>query len=173
MNGVKMKRLFTFLVIAFMLLGFMPNQGSAIGVEPQMQVELVNYLANKTSISLKVTGTYYLNGTTTRLSTAKTYTLKVVAQNNKPYISLYDGSTRLAIRENISIKTSNRKDTATLNNHTYLGNFNFSVDNGRYVGVINTIYLEDYIKCVVPSESILNHFSLIQVRINLLSLPDL
>jgi hypothetical protein len=62
MNGVKMKRLFTFLVIAFMLLGFMPNQGSAIGVEPQMQVELVNYLANKTSISLKVTGTYYLNG---------------------------------------------------------------------------------------------------------------
>ena len=139
------------------MLGVMPNQGSAIGIEPQMQVKLVNYLANKTSISLKVTGTYYLNGTTTRLSAAKSYTLKVVNQKNtdgsiKPYIGLYDGVTRLAMKDNITIKTSSRNDTATLSNHTYLGNFNFSVDNGRYVGIINTIYLEDYLKCVVPSE---------------------
>ncbi|PFN80569.1 hypothetical protein COJ85_29560 [Bacillus sp. AFS076308] len=147
-----MKKLLMTLVITFVWLGLMPTQGSAIGQEPQIQVKLVNYLTNQTSISLKVSGTYYLNGTTTRLNTAKTYTLKVVTQNNKPYISLYDGTTRLSLRDNISIKTSSRKDTATLNNHTYLGNFNFSVDNARYVDVINTIYLEDYLKCVVPSE---------------------
>ncbi|MEH7416517.1 SpoIID/LytB domain-containing protein [Neobacillus drentensis] len=149
-----MKKLVITVLIAFLWLAYLPNRGEAIAQEPQMQVKLVNYLANKPSISLKVSGTYYLNGTATatRLSTAKTYTVKVVTQSNKPYISLYDGSTRLAIGANLAIKTSSRKDTATFNNHTYLGNFNFAVDNGRYVGVTNRIYLEDYLKCVVPSE---------------------
>ncbi|PLS01489.1 SpoIID/LytB domain-containing protein [Neobacillus cucumis] len=152
-----MKKLLVIAIIAFMFLGFMPNQGAAVGKEPQLQVKLVNYLANKTSIPLKVTGTYYLNGTTYRLNPAKTYTLKVVTQKDKygrikPYISLYDGSTRLSIRDNITIKSSNRKDTAKLNNHSYLGNFTFTVDNGRYVSVTNAILLEDYVKCVVPAE---------------------
>ncbi|WP_160724099.1 SpoIID/LytB domain-containing protein [Bacillus sp. USDA818B3_A] len=147
-----MKKLFIFAVILFMWLGTVPNRGMAAAQEPQVRVELLNYLENKTSISLKVTGTYSLNGTTTRLSTGKTYTLKVVTQSNKKYIGLYYGTTRLALGSTISIKTSSRKDTATLNNNTYLGNFNFTVKSGRYVSVINTIFLEDYLKCVVPSE---------------------
>ncbi|MDR4949952.1 SpoIID/LytB domain-containing protein [Neobacillus cucumis] len=152
-----MKKLLSLFVIAFVLLGFIPNPPAAAGQEPQMQIKLINYLANKTSIPVKVTGTYYLNGTTTKLSTAKTYTVKVITVKQsdgtiKPYISLYDGTTKLSTKDNLSIKTSNRSDTATLNNHTYLGSFNFTVDSGKYVSVVNTLYMEDYIKCVVPSE---------------------
>ncbi|MED4224293.1 SpoIID/LytB domain-containing protein [Neobacillus cucumis] len=152
-----MKKLLSLFVIAFILLGFIPNPSAAAEQEPQMQVKLVNYLANKTSIPVKLTGTYYLNGTTTKLSTAKTYTVKVITVkqsdgSTKPYISLYDGTTKLSTKDNLSIKTSNRSDTATLDNHTYLGSFNFTVDSGKYVGVVNTIYMEDYIKCVVPAE---------------------
>ncbi|MGJ7910853.1 SpoIID/LytB domain-containing protein [Neobacillus sp. LXY-1] len=144
-----MKKLLTMFVIACVLLGLAPNMTSAAAAqEPILQVKLVNYLKNKTSISMKVSGTYYIKEKSYRLSTSKTYTLKVASG----LVSVYDGSTKLASATTLTISSSNRNDHALLNNRDYLGNFKLSVENSIYVSVVNLIYLEDYIKCVVPAE---------------------
>ncbi|PFN80567.1 hypothetical protein COJ85_29550 [Bacillus sp. AFS076308] len=148
-----MKKLLIFVVMAFILIGIKPSPKAAAGVEPQIKVELKKYLANKTSISLGISGSYLINGTNTPLNAGKTYLLKVgKGKDGTPVIKIYDGETEIASEANLSINTINRTDYALFDNHGYFGNFTFTVENGQYIKIVNTIYLEDYIKCVVPSE---------------------
>ena len=116
--------------------------------EPEMQVKLVNYLGNQTSISLKISGNYLLNGTSTNLVSNKTYMVK--AENGN--IGLYDGNIKIYTSSIISITPVNQNNRAVINDREYLGRFQFSVENSLYVRPVNNIYLEDYIKCVVPYE---------------------
>ncbi|MDQ0974588.1 SpoIID/LytB domain protein [Neobacillus niacini] len=144
-----MKKLRTIFLIGILLLGLLPMKmvAEASMVEPKLQVKLVNYLGNQTSISLRVSGSYSLDGTSTKLSSVKTYSVK--AEQSK--ISLYDGSTKLITAEDVSITPENEKYTASINSREYHGSFNFIVENG-YVRPINNIYLEEYLKSVVPAE---------------------
>jgi hypothetical protein len=70
-----MKKLTTIFLIGILLLGLLPMRMEADGgmVEPELQVKLVNYLGNKTSISLRVSGSYSLEGTSTKLSPRPNY----------------------------------------------------------------------------------------------------
>jgi SpoIID/LytB domain protein len=144
-----MKKLTTIFLIGILLLGLLPMRMEADGgmVEPELQVKLVNYLGNKTSISLRVSGSYSLEGTSTKLSSTKVYTVKAGQSN----ISLYDGNTRLITDDTVSITPDNSQNRAFINDRAYYGSFNFIVENG-YVRPINKIYLEDYLKSVVPAE---------------------
>jgi SpoIID/LytB domain protein len=144
-----MKKLTTIFLIGLLLLGLMPMRMEADGsmVEPELQVKLVNYLGNNTSISLRVSGSYSINGTSTKLSSTKTYTVKIEQSN----MSLYDENAKLISAENISITPDNTQYSAFINGREYYGGFNFIVENG-YVRPINKVYLEEYLKSVVPVE---------------------
>jgi SpoIID/LytB domain protein len=115
--------------------------------EPKLQVKLVNYLGNQTSISLRVSGDYMIDGTTTKLLSTKTYTVKV----EQSKINLYDGDTNLISGDNVPITPDNEELSAFINGREYTGGFQFIVEAG-YVRPINNIYLEDYLKSVVPVE---------------------
>ncbi|MEH7490678.1 SpoIID/LytB domain-containing protein [Neobacillus niacini] len=145
-----MKKLTVLFLIGFLLLGLLPMRMEAAEgmVEPELQVKLVNYLGNKTSINLRVSGSYSLNGTSTKLSSSKTYTVK--AEQSK--VSLYDGSTKLITGDNVSITPDKSENSAFINDRAYYGSFSFIVESGLYVRPINKIYLEEYLKSVVPAE---------------------
>jgi SpoIID/LytB domain protein len=144
-----MKKLTTIFLIGILLLGLLPMRMEADGSieEPELQVKLVNYLGNHTSISLRVSGNYALDGTSTKLSSGITYTVKAEQSN----ISLYDGSRKLISAADVSITPDNEQNTAFINGREYYGSFTFIVESG-YVRPINNIYLEDYLKSVVPAE---------------------
>ncbi|MBT2724297.1 Ig-like domain-containing protein [Bacillus sp. ISL-46] len=146
-----MRKLFILLIATIVFLGIVPSykEAAAIAKEPQIQVKLVKYLGNHSSISLKIVGSYYLNGNSSnRLIPNKSYTVKV--ENGT--LSLYDGNTRLASEAEISITPVDHIDHAIINDREYAGSFRFTVENNQYVRPINTINLENYVKSVVPVE---------------------
>ncbi|MEH7276258.1 SpoIID/LytB domain-containing protein [Neobacillus vireti] len=145
-----MKKLTSMVLLGLLLLGLMPMimEAEESMLEPELQVKLVNYLGNRTNVSLNVLGSYTLDGTSTKLSGAKTYTVKAEQSN----ISLYDGSTKLITGDKVSITPDNSKNSAIINGREYQGSFSFIVESGLYVRPINKIYLEDYLKSVVPAE---------------------
>lgn len=121
---------------------------SAENIEPKIKVKLVNNLGNKTEITIKPTGTYLVEDSTVQLITGKSYSLKY--DNNK--ISILDGITPLYSSETVQIIPANETNYLSINNLKYLGSFQFVPENSKYVRPINEIYLEDYLKGVVPSE---------------------
>jgi SpoIID/LytB domain protein len=145
-----MKKLISIFLIGILLLGILPMRMEAEEsmAEPELRVKLVNYLGNQTSISLKVSGSFSLGSTSTKLSSGKTYTVK--AEQSK--ISLYDGGTKLISGADVAITPDSEEFTAFINGREYYGSFNFVVESGIYVRPINNIYLEEYLKSVVPVE---------------------
>ncbi|TDK65107.1 SpoIID/LytB domain-containing protein [Bacillus salipaludis] len=146
-----MRKLLIFLIVTVVFLGIVPSYKDAatIATEPHVQVKLVKYLGNQSSISLKIVGNYYLNGDSTNLLTSdRSYTVKVESET----LALYDGTTRLATGSELSITPVNSIDHAVINNREYAGSFLFTVEKNQYVRPINTINLEDYVKSVVPDE---------------------
>ncbi|WP_180247630.1 SpoIID/LytB domain-containing protein [Bacillus sp. AFS031507] len=146
-----MKKLLIYLIVFVVCLGMVPSykEAATITAEPQVQVKLVKYLGNQSSISLKIVGSYYLNGDSTNLLTSdRSYTVKVENET----LGLYDGTTRLATGSELSITPVNSIDHAVINNREYAGSFLFTVEKNQYVRPINTINFEDYVKSVVPDE---------------------
>ncbi|PFP30839.1 hypothetical protein COJ96_02425 [Bacillus sp. AFS073361] len=146
-----MRKLFHFLITTIVFLSIAPpyKEAAAIAAEPNIQVKLVNFLGNQSSVSLKIKGSYYLNGNSSNLLSAnKSYSVKV--ENGA--LGLYDGDTILASRVDLSIKPVHHIDHAIINNREYTGSIRFTIENNRYVRPINTINLEDYVKGVVPFE---------------------
>jgi len=121
---------------------------SAENIEPKIKVKLVNNLGNKSEITIKPTGTYLVEDSTVQLTTGKSYLVKF--DNNK--ITILEGTTPLYSSETVQIIPANETNYLSINNLKYLGSFQFVPENSKYVRPINEIYLEDYLKGVVPSE---------------------
>jgi stage II sporulation protein D len=147
-----MKKFVVYFVMVMVLFGVMPGHKEAADVvlapEPLVQVKLVNYLGDQSSISLKISGSYFLDGTSHLLINTKTYTVKV--ENKKLYI--YDGNTVLTSGDTLSVTPINSSDRAFINNRVYMGGFTFTIEDEKYIRPINKIYLDDYLKSVVPAE---------------------
>ncbi len=135
--------------LAFLLLFNLLNINmSAESIEPKIKVKLVNYLGNKSEITIKPAGAYFIEDSTVRLTSGKSYLVKY--DNNK--ITLIDGTITLYSAENVNLLPSSETDYLSINNRNYLGSFQFVPENSKYVRPINEIYMEDYLKGVVPSE---------------------
>jgi stage II sporulation protein D len=135
--------------LAFLLLFNVLITGvSAENIEPKIKVKLVNYIGNKTELTIKLTGDYFVEQTNVRLTTGKTYLVKY----NNSKITIADGTTPLFTADNVSLIPVNETDYLSINNRNYLGSFKFVPENSKYVRPINELYMEDYLKGVVPSE---------------------
>jgi stage II sporulation protein D len=135
--------------LAFILLfNVLITSVSASNLEPKIKVKLVNYIGNKTELTIKPTGDYFVEQTNVRLTTGKTYLVKY----NNSKITIADGTTPLFTADTLSLLPVNEMDYLSINNRNYLGSFKFVPENSKYVRPINELYMEDYLKGVVPSE---------------------
>lgn len=125
-----------------------PGLKTEAGYEPVIQVKLVNYLGNKTEISLKPSGSYTTSDGNVSLKSNVLYTLK--SENGR--IVLYEDKRRLKEFESFEVKPSAAENTLAINNRPYLGSFQFVMENKVYIRPINAISMENYVKGVVPNE---------------------
>ncbi|MBU7591664.1 SpoIID/LytB domain-containing protein [Metabacillus halosaccharovorans] len=136
------------MVIILFISIFPYSNSSAATSEPQVQVKLVNYIGNQPQLSLEIHGEFLIENHTLRLLDKKTYVAKV--ENGK--ISLFDGSTKLITVDQLELTPVSYTNYLEVNNRPYLGSFRFVVEQAKYIRPINTVYLEDYLKGVVPFE---------------------
>lgn len=116
--------------------------------EPIVKVKLTNYLGNKTEVTLKPNGDYITNDSNVVLKAGETYLLK--QENGK--LSLYQNGSFIKSYETFSTQPIQPRTQLSINNRLYLGSFDFIIENGLYVRPINSVYMEDYLKGVVPIE---------------------
>lgn len=146
-----MRKLLFYLIATVLFLGIVPSykEAATIATEPQVHVKLRSFLGDQSSISLKIKGSYVLNGDTTNLlNSDRSFTLKVESGT----LVLYDGNEKMTSGVDCSITPVNNTDHAVINGREYKGSFLFTVENSQYVRPINIINLEDYVKGVVPYE---------------------
>jgi stage II sporulation protein D len=124
------------------------NNVHAQEIEPIIKVKLVNYLGNKTEVTLKPIGDYVTNDTSIVLKSDQTYLLKQV--NGK--LSLFKDGILLNSYDSFSAQPIQARSQLSINNRLYLGSFDFVVENNLYVRPVNSVYMEDYLKGVVPIE---------------------
>ncbi|MCV9884289.1 SpoIID/LytB domain-containing protein [Metabacillus halosaccharovorans] len=144
-----MKRNILFFMVIILFFSIFPfSKSSAAISEPQVQVKLVNYIGNQPQLSLEIHGEFLITNHNLRLLDKKTYVAKV--ENGK--ISLFDGSTKLITVDQLELTPVSYTNYLEVNNRPYLGSFRFVVEQTKYIRPINTVYLEDYLKGVVPFE---------------------
>jgi len=138
-------------LLAFLLLFsvFIPNSFAAETTEPIMQVKLVNYLGNQSQVTIQLSGDYLVDQSNIKLTSGKSYLVKY--ENNK--ISLMDGTTKITTADTLRLVPSADNNSLSINGRPYLGTMRFIPENSKYVRPINEVYMEDYLKGVVPFES--------------------
>lgn len=143
-----MKRFIVYLMVIALIFTSVPNLKAEAGYEPVIQVKLVNYLGNKTEISLKPSGNYTTSDRSISLKSNELYTLK--SENGK--LVLYEYNRRLKEFGSFEVKPASAENTLAINNRPYLGSIHFVIENKSYIRPINTISMENYVKGVVPNE---------------------
>jgi SpoIID/LytB domain protein len=129
--------------------GNLPSIAKASEV-PSISVKLKNYVGSQNKLTVTVKGKYDIPGSNLSLVEGKTYIVKL--ENNR--LSLYENGTLLGNFSNLSAvpQVYGTNNYIFVNNHPYLGNMNFTLENNVYIRPINTLPMEDYLKGVVPFE---------------------
>ncbi|WP_080843958.1 SpoIID/LytB domain-containing protein [Cytobacillus gottheilii] len=140
----------TFLLTLFIAASNLLPSASAISTEPLLKVKLQNTLGNKEAITIIPAGDYAAtDGNETYILTDQHhYSLKIASDNN---ICLWSGSTKLQCSETITLSPMNKDHYLSIQNTPYNGSFEIKQEN-NFVRPYNFIYMEDYIKGVVPKE---------------------
>jgi len=143
-----MKKTLAACVVATSLLFGVSIKAHALESEPFVQVKLVNYLGNKSAVTLVPTGEYVTSEGNLLLKSGVTYTLK----SENGHINLYQDATFVTNMDTVTIKPFKESNSLSINSRPYSGNFSFTLENSQYIRPVNTVYMEDYLKGVVPIE---------------------
>ena len=115
---------------------------------PLMKVKLKNYLGNQSSITLKSNGKYQLADGSTFMESDEEIQVKVESGE----LIVYKGSDEVGTYDTFSISPVDSESLLYINGRSYHGSFQFTAENGKYVRPINSLYMEEYLKGVVPKE---------------------
>ncbi|WP_462413299.1 SpoIID/LytB domain-containing protein [Neobacillus sp. Marseille-QA0830] len=144
-----MKKPLHLLMVFTIIVSLLPfTNVQAQQIEPVVKVKLINYLGNKTAIVLKSNGDYITNDSNVVLKSGTIYELKQI--NGK--LSLYKDGILLGSYNTLSAQPVDSRSQLSINDRSYLGSFDFTVEINQYVRPINSVYMEDYLKGVVPIE---------------------
>ena len=143
-----MKKVLVSFISLFLLVNLSITGASADTLEPKMQVKLVNYIGNQSQLTITPTGDYLVQEANIRLTSGKSYLVKY--DNSK--ISLVEGSTLLFQTDSLNLVPLAEMNYLTINKRAYLGSFRFIPESAKYVRPINEVFMEDYVKGVVPFE---------------------
>src|SRR4051812_40643032 len=149
MNGGEyLKKVLVSFLSFFSLFNLIITGASADTLEPKVQVKLVNYIGNQSQLTITPTGDYLVQDSNIRLTSGKPYLVRY--DSNK--VSLVDGSTVLFQADSLNLLPAMETNSLTINNRPYLGSFHFIPESSKYVRPINDVFMEDYLKGVVPFE---------------------
>ncbi|MGG4265309.1 SpoIID/LytB domain-containing protein [Peribacillus simplex] len=138
-----------YLFIAFFIIfsAFPSQEATAAEESKTMEVKLKNYLGNQTNVKLTATGDYRTSGGETFIKEGEELTLKM--ESGK--LTVYKGSKQVGFDASLKIIPVKQDALLSINGRPYPGSFSFKVEGG-YIRPINHVYIEDYLKGVVPNE---------------------
>jgi stage II sporulation protein D len=137
-------------ILLFLSMVVVPTNAFAEETNPIMSVELKNYLGTKTSIQIKITGTYLVSGDGAILNSNQNYYVR----NENGILKLYQNDRFVKNFGNSFTLTPELYGTTnyiSIDGKSYLGDIQFTI-SGSYIKAINRLPLEDYLKGVVPNE---------------------
>ncbi|WP_144549315.1 SpoIID/LytB domain-containing protein [Peribacillus simplex] len=138
-----------YLFIAFFIIffAFPSHETTAAEENTTMEVKLKNYLGNRTSVKIKATGDYSTSGGEIFIKAGENLTLKV--ESGK--LAVYKGFKKTGSYASFKVMPVKPDASLSINGRPYLGSFSFTAEDG-YIRPINHVYMEDYLKGVVPLE---------------------
>lgn len=138
-----------YLFIAFFItfLAFPSHETTAAEENTTMEVKLKNYLGNRISVKITATGDYRNSGGEIFIKAGESLTLK--AESAK--LAVYKGSKKTGAYASFKVMPVKPDASLSINGRPYQGSFTFTVEDG-HIRPINTVYIEDYLKGVVPLE---------------------
>lgn len=145
-----------FAVIVMLIALNIVNKAEAAETEPLISVKLSNYLGSKSSITIQPSEIYRIKDTNLTLSAKKDYEVKVTSNG----VAIYKGTEKLGEFPRFEVTPSTYSATLSIQGRKYLGDVAFTNESQKYVRPINTLPIEDYLKGVVPEESLKNWTSL-------------
>lgn len=116
--------------------------------EPTVRVKLLNFLGNQSALNIKVNGNYPTSDPNITLKSGPNYLLKL--ENEK--LSLYENNVLIGSFDSFSVTPILSQSELTINSRPYLGSFDFTIENKKYIRPVNSIPMESYLKGVVPIE---------------------
>ncbi|TWD96047.1 SpoIID/LytB domain protein [Peribacillus frigoritolerans] len=143
-----MKRL-KYLFIAFFItfFAFPSHEATAAEENLTMEVKLKNYLGNRTSAEITATGDYRTSRGEIFIKAGEKLALKVESAK----LAVYKGSKKKGSYASFKVIPVKPDSSLSINGRPYQGSFSFTAEDG-YIRPINTVYMEDYLKGVVPLE---------------------
>lgn len=112
-----------------------------------MEVKLKNYLGNRTSAEITATGDYRTSRGELFIKAGQNLTLKVESAK----LAVYKGTKKKGSYATFKVIPVKPDSSLSINGRPYQGSFSFTAEDG-YIRPINTVYMEDYLKGVVPLE---------------------
>ena len=149
-----LRKFLTIYITALLFIFFIPNDSKVKAkesAEPIMNVKLRNYLGNQTQIMIKGNGEYLTADRQTVLKSGSLYYLKL--ESGK--VNLYEGGKRIGQYDSFKVNPSLEGNLLYVNGRPYKGSFEFIIEtihNRPFIRPINQLYLEEYLKGVVPFE---------------------
>lgn len=147
-----MKKIIGIFLAFAVIITVLPLQSKAETI-PMLEVKLVNYLGNKSTITVVFNGEYTLsNG---KKVSAGTETVMSIVDNE---LRLSTSNGQVLIENEIMAATPVKTDsTLAINGRNYYGSFQFVLEkdvksNKLYIRPINKIDIETYLRGVVPQE---------------------
>ncbi len=147
-----MKKIIGIFLAFAVIITVLPLQSKAETI-PMLEVKLVNYLGNKSTITVVFNGEYTLsNG---KKVSAGTETVMSIVDNE---LKLSTSNGQVLIENEIMAATPVKTDsTLAINGRNYYGSFQFVLEkdvksNKLYIRPINKIDIETYLRGVVPQE---------------------
>lgn len=113
-------------------------------------VKLVNYIGDTNELDLALKGEFYTLDPALSLKEGVNYQLKV----NDGSIRIEGEEKTFHINESFALipKTYDENHVIYINDRPYLGSVEFQIEDGKNVRPVNQLFLEDYLKGVVPFE---------------------
>ncbi|MES1040482.1 SpoIID/LytB domain-containing protein [Peribacillus simplex] len=138
-----------YLFIAFFItfFAFPSHETTAAEENTTMEVKLKNYLGNRISVKITATGDYRNSGGEIFIKAGESLTLK--AESAK--LAVYKGSKKTGAYASFKVMPVKPDSSLSINGRPYQGSFTFTLEDG-HIRPINTVYIEDYLKGVVPWE---------------------
>ncbi|SIR32858.1 SpoIID/LytB domain protein [Peribacillus simplex] len=137
-----------YLFIAFFIIFLtFPSHEATAAEETMMEVKLKNYLGNRTSVKITATGDYRTSGGEIFIREGENLTLKVESAK----LAVYKGFKKTGSYASFKVIPVKPDASLSINGRSYLGSFSFTAEDG-YIRPINHVYMEDYLKGVVPLE---------------------
>ncbi|MDQ0881506.1 SpoIID/LytB domain-containing protein [Peribacillus sp. V2I11] len=138
-----------YLFIAFFIIffAFPSHEATAAEENTTMEVKLKNYLGNRTSVKITANADYRTSGGEIIIKAGENLTLKVESAK----LAVYKDSKKTGSYASFKVMPVKPDASLSINGRPYQGSFSFTAEDG-YIRPINHVYMEDYLKGVVPLE---------------------